>query len=140
RLVYVRDGRVVAQARPGHEAALAVTHGWARLPDAALAQAGHPSLVTVAAEGGRLVLRPVDGTPEAGVERIAAAAASGPVVAAVVAVEKRYGTRTVLDGLSRGFHAGALTAVVGRSGSGKPTLLHLRAGLERASEGDVTLA
>jgi ABC-type lipoprotein export system ATPase subunit len=82
----------------------------------------------------------VDGTPEAGVELEAAAAASGPVVAAVEAVEKRYGTRIVLEGLSRGFQAGALTAVVGRSGSGKTTLLHLLAGLERPSAGGVSLA
>jgi ABC-type lipoprotein export system ATPase subunit len=140
RLVYVRDGRVVAEARPAGEPALAVTHGWVRLPDAALARAGHPSLVTIAADGGRLVLRPVDGAPEAGVERPPAAATSGPILAAVEAVEKRYGTRIVLDGLSRGFHAGALTAVVGRSGSGKTTLLHLLAGLERPSAGDVSLA
>src|SRR5207248_10579436 len=94
----------------------------------------------VAADGGRLVLRPMDGTPDAAVERIAAAPAAGPVVAAVDDVEKRYGTRIVLDGLSRVFQAGALTAVVGRSGSGKTTLLHLLAGLERPSAGDVTLA
>jgi ABC-type lipoprotein export system ATPase subunit len=111
-----------------------------RLPEAALAEAGHPSLVTIAADGGRLVLRPVDGTPEAAAERVASAAAAGPVVAAVEAVEKRYGTRVVLDGLSRGFQAGALSAVVGRSGSGKTTLLHLLAGLERPSAGGVTLA
>jgi ABC-type lipoprotein export system ATPase subunit len=136
----VCDGRVVAQARPTGEPAFAVTHGWVRLPDAALAEAGHPSLVTIAADGGRLVLRPVDGTPDAGAERTAAAAASGPVVASVEDVEKRYGTRIVLDGLSRGFQAGALTAVVGRSGSGKTTLLHLLAGLERPSAGDVSVA
>jgi ABC-type lipoprotein export system ATPase subunit len=82
----------------------------------------------------------MNGAPHAGPERIAAVRSSGPVVAAVEAVEKRYGTRIVLDGLSRGFHAGALTAVVGRSGSGKTTLLHLLAGLERPSAGDVTLA
>ena len=138
RLVYVRDGRVVAQARPGHGPAFAVTHGWVRLPDAVLAQTGHPSLVMVEAAGGRLVLEPIDGTPAAALTQTAAAA-PGPVVAAVEAVEKRYGRRIVLDGLSRGFRAGALTAVVGRSGSGKTTLLHLLAGLERPSAGDVTL-
>jgi ABC-type lipoprotein export system ATPase subunit len=139
RLVYVRDGRVVAQARPAGDPAFAVTHGWVRLPDAALAEAGHPSLVTIAADGGRLVLRPVDGTPETDAKRVAPAAAEGPVVATVEDVEKRYGTRVVLDGLSRGFQAGALTAVVGRSGSGKTTLLHLLAGLERPSTGDVSV-
>ncbi|TMK66444.1 MAG: ABC transporter ATP-binding protein [Actinobacteria bacterium] len=140
RLVYVRDGRVVAQARPGQDPAFAVTHGWVRLPDAALAQTGRPSLVTIEAAGGRLVLQPMDSTPAAAVDGDVMAAAAGPVVAAVEAVEKRYGTRIVLDGLSRGFRAGALTAVVGRSGSGKTTLLHLLAGLERPSAGDVTLA
>src|SRR5918912_325469 len=77
RLVYVRDGRVVAQAQPGRGPAFAVTHGWVRLPDAALAQAGQPSLVTIDADGGRLVLRPVDGMPEAGVEHAAAAPEAG---------------------------------------------------------------
>src|SRR5437588_707284 len=97
RLVYVRDGRVVAQARPGHGPAFAVTHGWVRLPDAVLAQTGHPSLVMVEAAGGRLVLEPIDGTPAAALTQTAAAA-PGPVVAAVEAVEKRYGRRIVLDG------------------------------------------
>jgi ABC-type lipoprotein export system ATPase subunit len=141
RLIYVRDGRVVAQARPGRDPAFAVTHGWVRLPDPALAQAGRPSLVTVEAAGGRLVLRPVEGAPEAAVDNTTpAAAAPGPVVAALEAVQKCYGARIVFDGLSRRFRAGALTAVVGRSGSGKTTLLHLLAGLERPSAGDVTLA
>jgi len=140
RLIHVRDGRVVAQARPGEPAALAVTHGWVRLPDRLLHEAGRPSLVEAERLDGRLVLEPLDGVHQPPQQGPAARAAGGDVVAQVERVTKRFGARTVLDGLSERFPAGALTAVVGRSGTGKTTLLHLLAGLEEPSEGQVVLA
>ncbi|MHB8641708.1 MAG: ABC transporter ATP-binding protein [Gaiellaceae bacterium] len=140
RLVHVRDGRVVAESRPGESAALAVTHGWVRLPDAFLHEAGRPSLVAIDTRDGNFVLEPVDGrrtTTRAAPERNTL---PGDPVAVAVGVTKRYGRRTVLDELSESFAAGALTVVVGRSGSGKTTLLHLLAGLERPSEGELSVA
>jgi putative ABC transport system ATP-binding protein len=42
-----------------------------------------------------------------------------------------------LDGVSIGFHAGKLTAIMGPSGSGKSTLLHCLAGLDALTSGTV---
>jgi ABC-type lipoprotein export system ATPase subunit len=137
RLVYVRDGRVVEQARPGQEPALAVAHGWLRLPDSLLHDLGRPTFVTAERVDDRLVLHPVNGTSGELAEPPPVRTAERTVVAEVDRVEKQFGQRIVLGGLTRGFDAGAFTAVVGRSGSGKTTLLHVLAGLERPTAGDV---
>ncbi|MFG1762941.1 ABC transporter ATP-binding protein [Micromonospora parva] len=51
------------------------------------------------------------------------------------------GTRrvTALDGVTTSFASGTFTAVMGPSGSGKSTLLHCAAGLDRPTEGSVTI-
>ncbi len=51
----------------------------------------------------------------------------------------RYGSRTVLDGLSLRFEEGGFYAVMGPNGCGKTTLLRLIAGLLPPSEGSVLL-
>jgi len=138
RLVHVRDGRVVAEQRPGGAPALAVTHGWVRLPDRLLGETGAPTRVAAGIEEGRIALAPLDATPAA--ERAAQPrVAQGAPVATLEHVAKSYGSRVVFTGLSTSFDTGTLTAVVGRSGSGKTTLLELLAGLERPDAGDVTL-
>ena len=48
--------------------------------------------------------------------------------------------RRVLDGADFDVGAGELVAIVGRSGTGKSTLLHLVAGLDRADGGSIELA
>ncbi|MFI6780000.1 ABC transporter ATP-binding protein [Micromonospora sp. NPDC050276] len=54
-----------------------------------------------------------------------------------------YGTGTrrvaALDGVTTSFASGTFTAVMGPSGSGKSTLLHCAAGLDRPTEGTVTI-
>ncbi|GAA2262560.1 ABC transporter ATP-binding protein [Streptomyces amakusaensis] len=50
------------------------------------------------------------------------------------------GSVTALDGVSIDFPRGTFTAVMGPSGSGKSTLLQCAAGLDRPTEGQVTLA
>lgn len=53
---------------------------------------------------------------------------------------KRYGARTVLEGLSLAVEPGEVVAVVGESGTGKSTLLNLVGGLEQPDAGTVEIA
>jgi len=60
-------------------------------------------------------------------------------------VTRRYGDGNdvcvkALQGVSLDVAEGKLTAVMGPSGSGKSTLMHILAGLDRPSEGTVTIA
>ncbi|KDN15986.1 ABC transporter ATP-binding protein [Amycolatopsis rifamycinica] len=61
-------------------------------------------------------------------------------VAEVTGLTKRFGDRTVLDGLDLTVGRGEFVALLGRSGSGKSTLLRVLAGLDDDVEGraDVT--
>src|SRR5260370_257307 len=53
-------------------------------------------------------------------------------------VVKRYGTHTVLNGVSLKVEKGEIIAIIGRSGSGKSTLLRSVNGLEPIQGGTVT--
>jgi sulfonate transport system ATP-binding protein len=64
-------------------------------------------------------------------------ARSPGIEVAMRALDKRYGTLGVLDGIDLEIASGEFVAVVGRSGCGKSTLLRLLAGLDRPSDGDV---
>ena len=146
RLVYIRDGRVVEQARPDEPRSLIASHGWVRIPEALLRQTGHPREFAVAHESGEIVLRPLGETPadaSADLDSPAAPEGEGQVVAELDSVTRHFGEgrdeEAVLDDVSYSFAAGSVTAVVGRSGSGKTTLLHLLAGLDRPTRGSVTL-
>ncbi len=52
-------------------------------------------------------------------------------------VQKRFGTRTVLDDVSLAVAAEHIVVLLGPSGSGKTTLLRCAAGIERVSDGAV---
>lgn len=56
------------------------------------------------------------------------------------AVDKVYGTRALLDGISLGVNEGDRIGVVGRNGDGKTTLIRVLAKLEEADKGRVTHA
>jgi polar amino acid transport system ATP-binding protein len=55
-------------------------------------------------------------------------------------VVKRYGSHTVLDGVSLAVEKGEIVAIIGRSGSGKSTLLRCVNGLEPIQGGSVAFA
>ncbi|MFD8100557.1 ABC transporter ATP-binding protein [Nocardia fluminea] len=67
----------------------------------------------------------------AGTARTAAARITG--------LGKRFGERTVLDGIDVEVGAGEIVALVGRSGSGKSTLLRILGGLDTATRGEVSV-
>jgi ABC-type lipoprotein export system ATPase subunit len=142
RLVYVRDGRVVEEGRPGKRSSLVVTApGWVRLPDTILEELGSPTRLHAEHREGELVLSNDELDRNLEVPAPAMfhehAAKPGVVIAELSEVYKRFNGRAVLPGVSASFRAGTLTAVVGRSGSGKTTLLHLLAGLDRPTDGHV---
>ncbi len=148
RILHLRDGRIVEEARPGKTPSLVVARGgWVRLPERLVRDVGAPRHVDVAVESGALVLTPAEGRadlrPESTEQPQHATGTDGEVVAALDRASKRFGAgsgaRTVFAELDVSFRAGRFTAVVGRSGTGKTTLLHLLAGLERPTGGDVTL-
>ena len=58
---------------------------------------------------------------------------------AIRGLKKRFGPRTVLDGIDLDVHEGDVLCIIGPSGSGKSTLLRCMAFLDAYDEGDVTV-
>ena len=151
RLLRIRDGRIVGDRRGGEEA-LVVNDGWLRLPPDLLTQAGIWRRARVEpAPDGVIVTRADSDSGPAGAAAGPPAARAGPLPTtrwAPIRVELRsvarsYGhgpaRRQVLGGFSHDFAPGQVTAITGRSGVGKTTLLKLVAGLGRPSSGQVII-
>ena len=151
RIVRVRDGRVSEEAArdAADESIVVGKGGWLRLSEELLRRAGIGSHAAARLEEGSIVVEPVGDVlpleaPERAAELAPAPARSGAPVAELRGVAKRYGeghvARPVFARVDATFAAGRLYALTGPSGTGKTTLLHLLAGLELPTEGDVVVA
>jgi ABC-type lipoprotein export system ATPase subunit len=155
RTVRLRDGRIAEEAvGDGAEEAIVVGRGgWVRLPGELLAAAGLGGRLRAEAVPGELRLRAAAGSAaETAAPADGPKASPGPAGAAAVApaprrrpglparlrgVDKAYGERVVLRGFDLDVEPGRLTALSGRSGSGKSTVLRLLAGLEAPDAGAI---
>jgi ABC-type lipoprotein export system ATPase subunit len=146
RIVTISDGRTVSERSPGRRSALVASSGWVRMPEAYLRDAGAPRRMLAERRECALVLRPLDGArpSDALLQERGRSTLDGVAVEPVAElrdVTKSYSAadrvRVVLAGATLRVLPGRVLAVVGRSGSGKTTVLHLLAGLESPSEGDV---
>ena len=76
-------------------------------------------------------------------EEQAAGKATGGTVVQATGITRIYGEGETevraLNGCSLAVSRGELTAVMGPSGSGKSTMMHILAGLDRPTEGSVTI-
>ena len=145
RTLRIRDGRIVGDRRGGEEA-LVINDGWLRLPPDLLTQAGIWRRARVEpGPDGVMVTRAVSdsGPPEAAAAKAEPqpTARWTPVRVVLRSVARSYGhgatRRQVLGGFTHDFAPGRVTAITGRSGVGKTTLLKLVAGLDRPSSGQV---
>jgi sulfonate transport system ATP-binding protein len=70
-------------------------------------------------------------------ERPGAGLDAGAPVARLHRLTRRFGTRSVLDGLDLHIARGEFVAMVGRSGSGKSTVLRVLGAIDREAEGEI---
>jgi ABC-type lipoprotein export system ATPase subunit len=141
RMVQVRDGRVSAEGPPGEEALVVAPTGWVRLPEDLLDRSGIGSRARPELAGSTISL-----TSAGAHQRVPAETppprnrqprqSAGPA-AELRRVGRRFAAGAAVKGLSGAFATGRLTAITGPSGSGKTTVLHLLAGLDLPTEGEV---
>ncbi len=150
RVVHLSDGRVAAEASldaGATESIVVGRGGWLRVPEEWLSSARIDRRAHGRIEQGQIVLEPAgdDDEPAVAVETRYSSTVrrDARTVAELRDVSKSYGSgeaRTaVFDGLTSSFDGGRLYALTGPSGSGKTTALHLLAGLDEPTSGDVTV-
>ncbi|MGI5163053.1 ABC transporter ATP-binding protein [Spirillospora sp. CA-253888] len=75
-----------------------------------------------------------------GLPGVTARPAAGAPAALVTGLTRRFGDRTVLDGVDLTIQRGEFVALLGRSGSGKSTLLRALAGLDQGTTGGLEVS
>lgn len=149
RVVRIRDGRVSEQWHPGQtdETLVVDKRGWVRLPEPMRRATGARAGVVASVQDRTIQL--VGTAAEPGTSQSAALAdgaagrdagcgsdaASTTLAARAEGVHVSRAGRTVLNGFGIAVPVAALTAVQGRSGSGKSTALRCLAGLDRPDSG-----
>ena len=68
------------------------------------------------------------------------AAAGADIIVKLDGVEKHFGAVRALDGVDFAVSPGECVGLVGHNGAGKSTLMHILAGLDRPTSGDVSVA
>jgi ABC-type lipoprotein export system ATPase subunit len=142
RVLTIHDGRLSEEQLGGRSSLVVDGRGWVRLPDALRADAGIAGRVLADVADGRIRLAgsgPVSESP-ADVDGAAPAASfdagSDPIAVSVRSAE------IDLDGVTVGpvsmeLRRGQVTVIIGRSGSGKTTMLSVILGVSEASRGEV---
>jgi ABC-type lipoprotein export system ATPase subunit len=141
RIIQVRDGRVSAEGSPGEEALVVAPTGWVRLPEDLLDRSGIGSRARPELAGAAIALTSAGAQQRVPIERPPLRnrpqrQSTGPA-AELRGVGRRFAAGAAVKGLSGAFATGRLTAITGPSGSGKTTVLHLLAGLDLPTEGEV---
>ena len=140
RMIQVRDGRVSAEGPPGEETLVVAPTGWVRLPEDLLERSGIGSRARPSLAGSTISLTSA-GAParasEAPLPRDRLPRSRSSPAAELRRVGRRFATGAAVTGLSAEFPTGRITAITGPSGSGKTTVLHLLAGLDLPTEGQV---
>ena len=140
RMIQVRDGRVSAEGPPGEETLVVAPTGWVRLPEDLLERSGIGSRARPSLAGSTISLTSA-GAParasEAPLPRDRLPRSRSSPAAELRRVGRRFATGAAVTGLSADFPTGRITAITGPSGSGKTTVLHLLAGLDLPTEGQV---
>jgi ABC-type lipoprotein export system ATPase subunit len=148
RTVHIRDGRLSDEASAGGATAIVVgSGGWLRLPEELLRDAGVGRLARAERSEHGILITPAGPAAAPAPEEQPSAplpARAEPTAAAELRdVQMRYGegrrARVVLDGFDATFASGRMTALTGRSGSGKSTVLRLLAGMEHPGAGEVVV-
>jgi len=132
RVVQIRDGRVSAVDAD----AVVNRGGWIRIPEELI---GHTTRARLEPMPGGVFVHTVAAEQEPATP--VSDTKPGDVVVETDGLTKVHGrgarATEVFRDLSLAFAAGAFSAVTGPSGTGKSTLLHLLAGLDRPTGGDV---